>query len=869
MTTEELKVKISVDTSEVNTKVQEAKRKLGGLGDEMDKSTGATKNTTAAMVELRDSMERIRNLQFADILMDNMDKVVEHISAAKDSFRDFSGYLSEAKDYLNPKNMFDFSNIGKDSPLKDKLQWLKEGFQEAGADIKKGFAAAGNGAKSFGSALGALIPKTMLVAGAILAAIASIVAAIKNAINVAKQMKQIVSEAKNIGLDVRSYQEWSYVLESVGVGADKLSDFLKTLADEQNAVREGSEDIIAAFNKLGLSADKVSNMSQGELFKETVARLQNVENEVERTAIAYKIFGEDAANLTSLVAMNNQQLAQLTNNFYMLGGVASDSLIEKSNTLQYSIQNMSTAWQGLKNTLGEAVMPAITAIVNALTKAIAVVNMFIRAVFGFDIISGSSNKSVERASGSIGGYTSSVGAATAAVEKLRRTTMGFDELNIVSAPTSGGGSGGGGGGGISGGGFDTGLGDMETVFDQLDLEGIAEKIEKFKEHIRLLTPVIMTAIGLIGCIACLITGNFIGAAIFGAMAGLGIAIGIESGAWEDIGKKIKTWWETKIVAWFNDKVKPVFTKEFWSKKWEKIKEGFKDGWDKLGKLIFGDEGWGKLTSWFDEKVKPVFTKEFWKEKFDNIKQGAQEKLQEVKDKVNEKWTEVKNWYNTNVAPKFTKEYWKTKFDNLKQGANDKLQETKTKLNEKWTEIKNWFSTNVGKYFTKEYWTNKFDSVRQGAVTLKDKITTTFTNVGGKIGEAVSGAVKGAINGIFSTIESKVNSFINMINNAIGVINKIPGVNIKTLSRVYIPRLAEGGITTGSILANIGENGREAVLPLEHNTSWMDTLADRIASRSAAPSKIVLMVDGRELGWASIHGINGITKQTGGLQLQLV
>ena len=153
--------------------------------------------------------------------------------------------------------------------------------------------------------------------------------------------------------------------------------------------------------------------------------------------------------------------------------------------------------------------------------------------------------------------------------------------------------------------------------------------------------------------------------------------------------------------------------------------------------------------------------------------------------------------------------------------------------------------------------------------MKDKITTTFTNVGQKIGDAVSGAVKGAINGIFSIIESKVNSFINMINSAIGVINKIPGVSISKLSKVYIPRLATGGITTGSMLANIGENGREAVLPLEHNTAWMDMLADRIASRSGAPSKIVLNVDGRELGWASINSINDITKQTGGLQLQIV
>lgn len=873
MTIEELKVKISVDTSNLKQDINQAKKTISTLGnDNGSKKIGSNLGTAAkAAEELRGTLDSLRTMSLAGLVAE-ISKIPEQFNRFKEYKKDYKEMVDTAKAFLDPKSWIYDPNL-EDGP---QLEWegMDSAMESYNIHMKEANSLSKEGTGIFGTLSGVLgkgAAAFAAVAAAIalvVAAIAGFVASIKNAINVSKQMKQTLAEAKNINLDVATYQEWGYVLESVGVSADKLSDFLRTLADEQNAVREGSEDTIAAFGKLGLSAEQVSGMTQGELFEKTVAGLQNVENEVERTSIAYKIFGEDAANLTSLVAMNNDQLRQLTNNFYLLGGVASDSLIEKSNTLQYAIQNMRTAWQGLKNTLGEAVMPAITAVVNWIAKAIAIVNMFVRAILGWDIVSGSSNKKVEKATNGIGGYTSSVGAATAAVEKLKRTTMGFDELNIVSAPTSGGGSGGG-GGGISGGGFDAGLGDMETVFDQLDLEGWAEKIEKFKETLRLLTPVVMVAIGLIGCVACFIGGNFLGAIAFGAIAGLGIAIGVESGAWEDIGQKIKTWWETKIVAWFNDNVKPIFTKEFWSKKWEKIKEGFKDGWEKLGQLIFGDEGWGKLTKWFNEKVKPIFTKEFWTEKFDKIKQAANDKIQEVKDKINEKWEAIKQWFTTNVAPKFTKEYWKTKLDNIKQAASDKVQEVKEKLNEKWTNIKTWFTTNVGKYFTKEYWETKFDSIRAGAATLKDKITTTFTNVGEKIGDAVSGAVKGAINGIFTIIENKVNSFINMINNAIRVINKIPGVSISTLSKVYIPRLATGGITTGSMVANIGENGREAVLPLEHNTAWMDMLADRIASRSGAPSKIVLNVDGRELGWASINSINDITKQTGGLQLQIV
>lgn len=144
----------------------------------------------------------------------------------------------------------------------------------------------------------------------------------------------------------------------------------------------------------------------------------------------------------------------------------------------------------------------------------------------------------------------------------------------------------------------------------------------------------------------------------------------------------------------------------------------------------------------------------------------------------------------------------------------------------------------------------------------------FAGVGKKVGEALSGAFKKVINWVLEKIESTVNAPFKMINKGIDILNKVPGIEITKLGLISIPRLATGGIVTSSTIANIGEAGREAVLPLENNTGWMDTLADRIASRNNTPSRIVLMLDGRELGWASINSINGITKQTGNLQLAL-
>jgi phage-related protein len=129
--------------------------------------------------------------------------------------------------------------------------------------------------------------------------------------------------------------------------------------------------------------------------------------------------------------------------------------------------------------------------------------------------------------------------------------------------------------------------------------------------------------------------------------------------------------------------------------------------------------------------------------------------------------------------------------------------------------------------------------------LKNK----FSTLGTAIGEAISGAVKSAINWILNKIESVINNFFGLINSGIDVINAIPGVNIGKLSMLSIPKLARGGIVNQPTQAIIGEAGKEAVLPLENNTEWMDMLAEKIAnildigSRNDEGREIVLKFDG--------------------------
>lgn len=75
--------------------------------------------------------------------------------------------------------------------------------------------------------------------------------------------------------------------------------------------------------------------------------------------------------------------------------------------------------------------------------------------------------------------------------------------------------------------------------------------------------------------------------------------------------------------------------------------------------------------------------------------------------------------------------------------------------------------------------------------LKNKAVEIFKLIGTKVSEFISGAIKGVINGIFNRIESAINGFIKLLNGAIGIINKIPGVDITKVKELKLPRLQAG------------------------------------------------------------------------------
>lgn len=153
----------------------------------------------------------------------------------------------------------------------------------------------------------------------------------------------------------------------------------------------------------------------------------------------------------------------------------------------------------------------------------------------------------------------------------------------------------------------------------------------------------------------------------------------------------------------------------------------------------------------------------------------------------------------------------------------------------WSDIKNAFS-NVGGWFKDKFQTavdnvkNVFSKIGDFFGDLWNTIKSKVTNLATNIGDTIGNTIKAGINGVISFVESTLNKIPEVVNGAIKMINDIPGVDIGwRMGNFNLPRLAKGGIVDEPTIAEIGENGKEAVIPLEKNLKWISLLANKLAT----------------------------------------
>lgn len=187
---------------------------------------------------------------------------------------------------------------------------------------------------------------------------------VKGAADVAAYGDNIDKMSQKMGMTAEAYQEWDAVMQHSGTSMESMQASMKTLA---NAVETGND----AFEQLGLSQEELASMSQQDIFEATIKGLQNVKDDTQRTYLAGKLLGRGATELGALLNTSAEDTDKMRQRVHELGGVMSDEAVKASAQFQDNMQDLKTAFSGIKNSIMSDMLPSLNSVTEGFTKLLA------------------------------------------------------------------------------------------------------------------------------------------------------------------------------------------------------------------------------------------------------------------------------------------------------------------------------------------------------------------------------------------------------------------------------------------------------------------------------------------------------------------
>lgn len=292
--------------------------------------------------------------------------------------------------------------------------------------------------------------------------------------------------------------------------------------------------------------------------------------------------------------------------------------------------------------------------------------------------------------------------------------------------------------------------------------------------------------------------------------------------------------------------------EFFSGLWTKLQEIFEPIGQWFGEKF--QQGWNaisntfsKLGSWFGDR---------WNDSKNALAEANTwlgEKFQSGRDKVNSAFEKVGSWFG---------DRWNDIKDGVKEADawfGEKFESAKEKTQNPFQKIGSWFS---------ERWNDIQNALKE--------IPNWFKNLFNDAMENAKSIVKSGID--------KLRSFFNFDWSLPRI--KLPHFNISGSFSLNPPRIpsfsvdwyARGGVFNSPSIIGVGEAGQEAVMPLERNTGWISTLAQKVAERmpvnnapagySLPAGDIVIQIAGHEFGRVAIQEINKEHERAGQTLLKI-
>ena len=173
-----------------------------------------------------------------------------------------------------------------------------------------------------------------------------------------------------MGMTTDQYQEWDYVMRTVGSDAESMTGDIAALAEKARDATDKTSDAAKTFRLLGVNVRDSHGAlkSQNELFSDVVKGLRNMTDETARNALASELLSTTGENIVPILNMTAKEFHNIRKEAHDTGYVIEGEALGKFNALNDAMFDMNTTSRDLQTNLGLAIIPALTGLFKAISK---------------------------------------------------------------------------------------------------------------------------------------------------------------------------------------------------------------------------------------------------------------------------------------------------------------------------------------------------------------------------------------------------------------------------------------------------------------------------------------------------------------------
>jgi archaellum component FlaG (FlaF/FlaG flagellin family) len=184
--------------------------------------------------------------------------------------------------------------------------------------------------------------------------------------NTASMGDQFQKAAQRVGVSAETLSEFAHAAELSGASMATVENGFRLLSKRMLDANTGLAEAKRTFDALeiGVTNADGSLRKVDDVFMDAIDSINKLGSETEKTALAQELFGRSGTQLLPLIRAGKKGLAEMRQEARNLGITFNDVQANQAAAFQDSMTRVTAKLKGLRNQIGQAVLPALTTLAN-------------------------------------------------------------------------------------------------------------------------------------------------------------------------------------------------------------------------------------------------------------------------------------------------------------------------------------------------------------------------------------------------------------------------------------------------------------------------------------------------------------------------